>query len=752
MAGKLESNGALKGAVDAVLAGSAASSGAQAWYKKLDAFLQAVEAGVPSALQDRVFLQRLWDEENVSATGNGTVKIAPALDDADFKAWFAAQVSQPLPDDGQAAESFLTQFWNELNEKTRALCGRTPRLKNSRALCALYPEHFTTVADVGSLLKLHEEMGGSTADHPVRAHKAIKAKVDEVLGGAGEGDRAKFIRQLCLPWYLFERTNRDPAATADQEPDAPATVLNPLPAALRRKGLTAMRGGFQTLLGFMEDLSEGVTREEFASLMKQANPDLAEGSIGTAINVVAREFDLCRREGDTYRLSARGINLRQSQDPDELADHLLTRVLGVDHVLKRLQAGPARKPDLLGLLQDVHPRWTTDFAPSSLVGWMVSLDLIALDQGKNFSLTERGRRWCEQIGWTPEKLPKSGDEVVEVLEKESQGELLLPKFPELTKRLNDLVAGRLRFDEDLVHQLHAGLWAHPVRHFAVLTGISGSGKTQLALNYALALTASAESETAFVRVIPVQPGWFDPTPLLGYVNPIQDTSYRSAPFVDLLLRAANDPARPYVAILDEMNLSHPEQYLAPVLSAMETHGWIDLHQIGDGATGIPSRVQYPSNLCILGTLNMDETTHGLSDKVLDRAYTLEFWNIDVDAFPGWKSMELSTPAKERARQVLSALVHCLSPVRLHFGWRTIDDVLRYLSFREILGGVQGDALDAAVYAKVLPKLRGDSSARFQKALQETLVVLQSNGLVRCEQKVKAMQEDLRSTGSARYWR
>ena len=95
MAGKLESNGALKGAVDAVLAGSAASSGAQAWYKKFDAFLQAVEAGVPNALQDRAFLQRLWDEENVSATGNGTVKIAPALDDAGFRAWFAAQATQP---------------------------------------------------------------------------------------------------------------------------------------------------------------------------------------------------------------------------------------------------------------------------------------------------------------------------------------------------------------------------------------------------------------------------------------------------------------------------------------------------------------------------------------------------------------------------------------------------------------------------------------------------------------------------------
>ena len=48
-----------------------------------------------------------------------------------------------------------------------------------------------------------------------------------------------------------------------------------------------------------------------------------------------REFDLCRREGDVYRLSARGINLLETLDPDELSDHLLTKVLGIDHVIKR---------------------------------------------------------------------------------------------------------------------------------------------------------------------------------------------------------------------------------------------------------------------------------------------------------------------------------------------------------------------------------------------------------------------------------
>lgn len=747
---KLDSDDALKAALNGVLASSAASKTAQDWYARVAAFLAQVRAGVPDRLEDIAFLQQLWEDESISATGNGTVKMAPALADGDFRRWFTAQVTTPLPVDGVAAEAQLTQFYDVLQERLKALCGRTPRLKINRVLCALYPRYFTSLADVGALLTLHKAMGGSTGDHPVHAHAVIRSRIEGVLGAAAETDEQEDVRRICLPWLLFERIDKESSA-GPEEPTGPAG-LKPLPATLRRKGLTAIKGGFQTLLGFMEDLREGVTKDEFASLMKQANPDLAASSISTAINVVAREFDLCRRDGDVYRLSARGLNLVETLDPDELADHLLTRVLGVDNVLKRLQTAPASKPELVAFLQEVHPGWTSDFAPTSLIGWLVSLDLVALDADKQYRLTERGRRWAERVTWTPQALPKSADPVPDKLVTPAAGALSLPPFGELIDRLQGLVAKRLRFEPPLVAQLHAGLWSHPVRHFAVLTGISGSGKTQLALNYALALTHTEHGNSTQVRVIPVQPGWYDPSPLLGYENPIQDASYRSAPFLELLLRAAGDPQRPYVAILDEMNLSHPEQYLAPVLSAMETHGWLDLHQLGEDYAGVPARVQYPANLAIIGTVNMDETTHGLSDKVLDRAYTLEFWTIDVAAFPGWSSTELPSALKDQTRSVLEQLVAVLTPVRLHFGWRTIDDVLRYLSFHLGLGMSEVNALDTVIYAKVLPKLRGDTTPRFEKALADTLQVLHDAGLTRCEEKVKSMQQDLQATGSARYWR
>ncbi|MBE0548542.1 MAG: hypothetical protein IH627_13025 [Rubrivivax sp.] len=751
MNGKLESNAALKTQLDAASTAAATSGGAQDWYARLAKFLQDVKAGVPAKLQDADFLRRLWDENPVAATGMGSVKMAPALQDADFKSWFAAEVAKPLPSEPAEAEAHLTALYNGLRDRLKDLCGRTPRLKLNRVLCALYPEHFTTVADPGKLLYLHKEMGGAGNDHPVRAHKAIRSRIDEVLGPVDGSNQLELVRRMCLPWMVFDRISEDSAPDGTSDPSAHASALKPLPATLRRKGLTSMKGGFQTLLGYLPELSEGVSRDEFAEIIKQSNPELAPGSLPTCINVVSREFDLCKHDGDAYRLSARGINLLETQDPDEFADHLLTKILGVDHVLKTLEKSPQVKSFLISMLQKVHPGWTTGFAPSSLLGWLVSLDLIAISDKKLFSLTERGKRWAELVTWEPQSLPKPAETVAEVKTEVSEV-ATIPSFAELWTRLSGLITGKLVLEQSLVAQLHAGLWFHPVRHFAVLTGISGSGKTQLAQKYALALCNQTETDHDRVLVIPVQPGWYDPAPLLGYVNPIQESSYRSAPFLDLLLRAAEDPERPYVAILDEMNLSHPEQYLAPVLSAMETREELNLHQFGEGSTPIPGRVPYPANLAIIGTLNMDETTHGLSDKVLDRAYTLEFWNISVQDFPGWKSSTLAPELKEKTQAVLTKLVEALEPVRLHFGWRTIDDVLSYLTFHAALSATQDAALDNVIYAKVLPKLRGERSNKFQQALIDAHKVLAEHGLTRCCKKVKSLQDDLEATGSARFWR
>ena len=750
MSGKLEKEEVLRGHLNAVIAGLGNTKRALDWYSKIAFFLSEVKQSIPTKSDDLAFLTSLWDDSTIAATGMGSVKTGPALENLEFRLWFGSEALKPLPIEPVAVEARLIGFYDELQSRLLVLCGRRPRLKLNRVLCALYPEHLTTIADIGALKVLFREMGGDGNEHPVRMHMEIRQRIEKVLGPIGSQDQDEKIHRLCLPWFLYERITQEESSKSETGSLTPLGALSPLPAALRRKGLTSIKGSFPTLLGLLPELKDGVTRDEFSALIAQTMPHLTLGSIGTTINVISREFDICKREGDTYQLSARGLNLLDTQDPDELADHLVTKILGIDNVLKELELGPKTKPQLVTFLQGVHPGWTTDFAPQSMLTWLASFGVVELNSDKKVELTERGHRWVEMVTWKPQSLPKFA-ETVDELKSTATSQVELPSMGVLFERLQKMTAGKLAFDNQMVGQLHGGLWFHPIRHFVVLTGISGSGKTQLALKYALALCDVDENEQEQVRVFPVQPGWYDPSPLLGYVNPIQDSSYRSAPFLDILLRAASDPDRPYVAILDEMNLSHPEQYLAPILSAMETHGWIELHQLGEDSTAVKQRIQYPANLAIIGTLNMDETTHGLSDKVLDRAYTLEFWNIRVDDFPGWATVSLPSDAKEATRAVLNQLVKALDPVRLHFGWRTIDDVLSFLTFQlEHNPDTQG-SLDNVIYAKVLPKLRGEGS-RFQKALKDVYDTCVSNGLKRCADKVKDMQDDLVETGSARYWR
>lgn len=749
----LTSDAALAEAITASLAKSSGAAQTQ-WYPHLRAHLARVKAANPSDLADRGFLEELWSNESVSSTGMGSVKVGPALDDPEFRQWFSREFSTAVPEDPAHAEVHLTTLYQELERRLGERCGRVARLKLNRVLCARFPKYFTTVADVGALKFLHRAMGGASGDHPVHAHLAIKRRIDTLLGPVKQGVSDGELERLSMPWFLYDHitdeTKSEPTAHTSDSSAAPAEGLRPLPALLRRKGLTAIRGSFATLLELVQVMKDNLTRDELADEVRRNNTDLSENSVNAVIGTITREFDLCIRDGRVYNLNHRGLNLLDTRDPDELMEHLLTRILGPDHVIKTLETTPRTSVDLVEQLRRINPGWTSDFMPRSILTWLASLDVIVQDAERRCVLTPRGRSWAEQITWTPEALPPAVSAMATTVD--TAGTIAkVPHFAEVRQRLEEIHGGQLLLSPDLVMRLHVGLWSHPVRHFAVLTGISGSGKTQLALNYGRALCAAEAQQPERVRVIPVQPGWFDTAPLFGYVSPISQ-QYCSTPFLELLLRAARDPDRPYVAILDEMNLSHPEQYLAPLLSAMETEGWIDLHDLPSDVTDVPQRMRYPANLAIIGTLNMDETTHGLSDKVLDRAFTLEFWDIRVDDFPGWGRIGLPGGLHASTRKLLNDLGDALSPVRLHFGWRTIDDVLRYLQLAIDAGATEVDALDAVIYAKVLPKLRGDSTERFHLALETTHTVLLEHALKRCADKVASLIEDLRETGTARFWR
>lgn len=379
--------------------------------------------------------------------------------------------------------------------------------------------------------------------------------------------------------------------------------------------------------------------------------------------------------------------------------------------------------------------------------------MLDLDDSNFFFLSDAGKEWAQRIHWQPEALeprPTPSDDLIAVPVDPEPVSISTPPFADIC----DEISKRGYFPERVIRKLHAGLWANERRHFAVLTGLSGSGKTLLARAYGKAIAGEDVGSDRLLCTVPVQPGWYDPSALLGYVNPLQGDSYVRTPFLEFLIAAADAPDRSFTVVLDEMNLSRPEQYLAPILSAMETGEAVTLHREGNVFDGVPAQIRYPNNLVIIGTVNMDETTHGISDKVLDRAFTIEFWDVDLQAYPRWGARDLSGKQEDDVRLVLTDLMASLRPARLHFGWRVVDDVLDYTD-RVMADGAAttlATALDDVVYAKVLPKMRGEDSPRFREALQESAKVLDQHRLENCVRKVKELSDDLDSTGSARFWR
>ena len=203
-----------------------------------------------------------------------------------------------------------------------------------------------------------------------------------------------------------------------------------------------------------------------------------------------------------------------------------------------------------------------------------------------------------------------------------------------------------------------------------------------------------------------------------------------------------------------MNLSHPEQYFAPILSAMESGEALRLHNEGSSFDGVPNAISYPTNVAFIGTVNMDETTHGISDKVLDRAFTLEFWDINLDHYPSWNSRSLDEPSVKMVRDCLKDLLDALSPVRLHFGWRTVDDVLDYIALAKT-SSLEFDlvgSLDEVVYARVLPKLRGTETTRLRSTLEKLTQALEVHKLKKSRDKVDQLKIDLADSGVMRFWR
>ena len=213
----------------------------------------------------------------------------------------------------------------------------------------------------------------------------------------------------------------------------------------------------------------------------------------------------------------------------------------------------------------------------------------------------------------------------------------------------------------------------------LLQGISGTGKTSLPLAMARALGAGS-------TLVEVQAGWRDRQDLIGHFNAFERRFYE-AEFLQALYRAqcpryANSV---YIVVLDEMNLSHPEQYFADLLSALEQdpqHQKLDL--MTASVEPAPALLQngrtlpLPGNVWFVGTANHDETTKDFADKTYDRAHVMEL--------P--RHREFFKPKRSKARPPVSltALQGAFSAAQGLYQ-KQATDAYRFVdgSFADILG-------------------------------------------------------------------
>ena len=209
--------------------------------------------------------------------------------------------------------------------------------------------------------------------------------------------------------------------------------------------------------------------------------------------------------------------------------------------------------------------------------------------------------------------------------------------------------------------------------FVLLFGLSGTGKTRLTSLFAEALTGNADMQ---YRILPVRPDWVDPTAVLGFVNFLAgggEGRYVSTPFVEFLLRASRPENRghAFFLCLDEMNLARIEHYFAEVLSAMETPN-------KELMLPMNRSVRLPPNLFLTGTLNLDEGTQSVSRRVFDRANTIGFHDVRLDAEPLAQPVDGGDeriPASVRQAVFLSGRAGSVSEARkkLQANWKGEGD-------------------------------------------------------------------------------
>jgi hypothetical protein len=335
-------------------------------------------------------------------------------------------------------------------------------------------------------------------------------------------------------------------------------------------------------------------------------------------------------------------------------------------------------------------------------------------------------------------------------------------------------------------------------HLVILAGRSGTGKSLLPRLFAEHLGADHVS-------IPVQPQWSDNSGLLGYTPTLNPAEFVRGRLTGMIEAAAQKDGLS-LATLDEMNLAPVEHYFSDFLSVVESRRRRD----GGFATDalpldLPAKpasgpdphaalrkLEIPANFRLVGTANMDETAIPFSARVLDRAFTIEFDEVDLGAFaqaaapgvtPDFRSLakQICDPANpigvgealgearplfEAIGGLLTELNQILSDADVGFAYRTRDAICLFI-YHLRRDGLEtllpmDVALDLCILQKVLPRVHGQGGvlhATLQRAIEwleredegQTGEVVKRR-YTRSAAKARGMLRRLERDGATEFWK
>jgi hypothetical protein len=317
----------------------------------------------------------------------------------------------------------------------------------------------------------------------------------------------------------------------------------------------------------------------------------------------------------------------------------------------------------------------------------------------------------------------------------------------------------LVFPERILHAFHTSLKVSDISPLVVLAGISGTGKSELPRHY-------ADAMGIHFLLVAVQPRWDSPQDLFGFYNYLEKR-YKATELARALVQfelfnkgdwdlpkdAKVDDRRDrmLLVLLDEMNLARTEYYFSEFLSKLETRRMVDEMKDDDRARaeieldmgnllkGGKSLRLYPGrNVLFVGTMNEDESTQALSDKVIDRASVLRFWrpkktNPDIAqtrqrtpinglTFEQWKGWwRPITDLESHASDVdtwIEQLNDALTRIGRPFAFRVDRAIRSYVAnYPRWVTNWHKCAMADQIEQRIFPKLRGVEPDLAQDALQ-----------------------------------